>query len=311
MLLPTGHLAQPARSCCRLVGLAASQMPQLAATQPQRSLSSRPGAAGAGRAPRCGIARAAAVHQLNRSFLHGTAIARLNVLGALRARPRRSGDQHSAVCPQSLTACLLRYGTPTPPQMAIVTLLLLRNSGPLPPPLRLLYWGTYALSFAVLGLSVFARHRYPALRPHLLVCVRVFYDLLCPQLVWHLASQNSRGRSAEQGSWPSECAEPLLRWGCCCCLGRQGAACFPSLVLCCLPCLPCLHAVCRSCVLVCKLPACLLTDCCCRPSFPAGFFLLWVTWTRWGSELLTRERRAECSWMLSASPAGTADARPL
>ncbi|PRW20944.1 inner-membrane translocator [Chlorella sorokiniana] len=105
-------------------------------------------------------------------------------------------------------------------QMGIVALLLLRSSGPLPPPLRLLYWGTYALSLAVLALSFCARRRYPAMRPHLLVAARVFYDLLCPQLVWHLASQNV-GRSVERGSWPS-------------------------------------------------------------------FFLLWVTWTRWGSELLTQ-----------------------
>lgn len=89
--------------------------------------------------------------------------------------------------------------------MAIVALLLLRSSGPLPAALRLLYWGTYSLSLTVLGLSFFARHRYAALRPHLLVAARVFYNLLCPQLVWHLASQNV-GRSVERGGWPSEWA---------------------------------------------------------------------------------------------------------
>lgn len=93
--------------------------------------------------------------------------------------------------------------SPYPPQVAIVALLLLRDAGPLPPALRLLYWGTCASSAAVLALSVFARHRYATLRPYLLVTTRVVYDLLCPQLVWHLASQNM-ARNADRGSWPSE-----------------------------------------------------------------------------------------------------------
>lgn len=90
-----------------------------------------------------------------------------------------------------------------------MALLLLRDTGPLPPALRLLYWGTCAASAAVLALSFFARHRYATLRPHLLVTTRVVYNLLCPQLVWHLASQNM-ARNAERGSWPSEWMD--CRW---------------------------------------------------------------------------------------------------
>lgn len=162
--------------------------------------------------------------------------------------------------------------------MAIVALLLLRSSGPLPAALRLLYWGTYALSLTVLGLSFFARHRYAALRPHLLVAARVFYNLLCPQLVWHLASQNV-GRSVERGGWPSEWdglrglrtaghssvqSRGAAVWQPAAATPRRSAEAEASLLTPWFMSQPCCHTL-------------------------AGFFLLWVTWTRWGSELLTRE----------------------
>ncbi|KAL4852688.1 hypothetical protein ACK3TF_003416 [Chlorella vulgaris] len=105
-------------------------------------------------------------------------------------------------------------------QAAIALLLALRIPSNAIPAVRLLFWGTHAISATVLGLSSADKASYARLRPYLLSAARVFYNLLCPQLVWQLAAQSS----AQGGS---------------------------------------------------------------RDSWPA-FFLLWVTWSRWGSQLLTQ-----------------------
>ena len=117
------------------------------------------------------------------------------------------------------------HACPSPLQVAVVWMLALRAGdagAAAPPAVRLLLWGTRALSGAILALSLLPRERYAELRPWLLGAARTFYALLWPQLVWHLASAGHARVSPERQT---------------------------------------------------------LT----------AFFLLWVTWTRWGSELLLRE----------------------
>lgn len=107
-------------------------------------------------------------------------------------------------------------------QVAIVVLLSLRTAPTsLTPAIRLLFSGTHAFSAVILLLSTcLPSHTYALLRPYILVAARIFYDLLCPQLVWQLAAQ-PRVQESDRDNWP-------------------------------------------------------------------GFFLLWVTWSRWGSQLLTQ-----------------------
>ena len=94
-------------------------------------------------------------------------------------------------------------------QVSIVVLLTLR-SGPaaLTPSARLLFWGTNAISAAILGLSILSRQHYARLRAPILVSARLFYNLLGPQLVWQLAA-GVGGGSRAKGSWPGG-------WGHCC-----------------------------------------------------------------------------------------------
>lgn len=80
------------------------------------------------------------------------------------------------------------------------------TSVPLLPAVRLLLCGTHAISAAILLLSLTARARYCSVRPYLLFAARVFYNLLCPQLVWQLASQQQvSGGSKGRDGWPGAC----------------------------------------------------------------------------------------------------------
>ena len=83
-----------------------------------------------------------------------------------------------------------------------MVLLALRMGGLTAPSMRLLFWGTHAISAAILALSLAAPARYTSLRPHLLIPARAFFSLLCPQLVWQLARQQASAASHGQQSWP-------------------------------------------------------------------------------------------------------------
>lgn len=98
-----------------------------------------------------------------------------------------------------------RLSTVRPPpllvQAAIALLLALRIPSNAIPAVRLLFWGTHAISATVLGLSSADKASYARLRPYLLSVARVFYNLLCPQLVWQLAAQSS-AQGGSRDSWP-------------------------------------------------------------------------------------------------------------
>lgn len=111
-----------------------------------------------------------------------------------------------------------RVSTVRPPpllvQAAIALLLALRIPSNAIPAVRLLFWGTHAISATVLGLSSADKASYARLRPYLLSAARVFYNLLCPQLVWQLAAQSS-AQGGSRDSWPgTHVGMSGLFWSC-------------------------------------------------------------------------------------------------
>ncbi|KAL4451478.1 hypothetical protein ABPG75_007140 [Micractinium tetrahymenae] len=111
-------------------------------------------------------------------------------------------------------------------QLAITTVLALHEGpGSLPRHLRLLCWATQGVGAAVLALALLSR-RHPScarLRPYILVSARLLFHMLCPHVVWQVASAGS-ARSSKAGE------DETASW--------------------------------------------------------TGLFLLWVSWSRWGGQLL-------------------------
>lgn len=79
-------------------------------------------------------------------------------------------------------------------QLAIATVLVLREGPtPLSRQLRLLCWATQSVGAAVLALALLSRRHQSCarLRPYLLVAARLLFDVLCPQVVWQMASSSN------------------------------------------------------------------------------------------------------------------------
>lgn len=91
---------------------------------------------------------------------------------------------------------------PNRPQAAIAIVLALRTPAGVSPAISLLFCGTHAISLAVLVFSAAKRCTYVALRPYLLAAARAFSDLLCPQLVWHLAAHAGGTAQGAHDTWP-------------------------------------------------------------------------------------------------------------
>lgn len=100
-------------------------------------------------------------------------------------------------------------------QAAIAIVLALRTPAGVSPAISLLFCGTHAISLAVLVFSAAKRCTYVALRPYLLAAARAFSDLLCPQLVWHLAAHAGGTAQGAHDTWPAFCLLWVTwsRWG--------------------------------------------------------------------------------------------------